>query len=472
LRNPNRTTSAAELLLRFDRGARVPLRLQLERALRGAIQSGRLAAGSALPSTRALAADLGLSRGVVVEAYEQLLAEGYLIAHHGSATRVATRRTHLVPARRPEGRTFSVRYDFRPGLPDLSLFPRRAWVAATQRAIAAASHAALDYPDPCGPEAARIALATYLNRARATAARPEQVIFCSGSAQGIGLVCHALKARGAAAIAVEDPGHADQCTDIRSTGLKTPRIAVDAKGLRVDLLARSAARAVLTTPAHQYPTGAVLAPERRTALLEWADRKHAFVIEDDYDAEYRYDRDPIGAVQGLAPDRVVYVGSASKVLSPALRLGWLVVPADLSADLARAKLHADRGSSALEQLAFAEFLNRGELDRHLRRTRPIYRRRRDALVTALRARFPKSAIHGVAAGLHLMIELANEVDEDAVVAAAAQRSVRVYGARAYRAHPREGPPALLMGYGGIDESAIAAGVDQLAAAVTERRTKN
>jgi len=464
-----RTASAAEVLVRLERHSPVPLRLQLERELRRAVQSGRLTSGSPLPSTRALAADLGLSRGVVVEAYEQLLAEGYLTTHHGSTTRVAPRPTQSDPTVVTEAETPIPRFDLRPGLPDLSLFPRRAWLRSMRRALAIAPNGAFDYPDARGVERARIELATYLNRARATVTRSDRVTFTSGSAQGIGLVCRVLRERGVRAVAVEDPGHADQCTDIRATGVTTPRISVDADGLRVDRLARTGAGAVLVTPAHQYPSGAVLAPERRAALLDWAERTGGVIIEDDYDAEYRYDREPIGALQGLAPDRVVYVGSASKVLSPALRLGWLVVPSDLAADVARAKLHADRGSSAFEQLAFADFLNRGELDRHLRRTRPVYKRRRDALVAALRARFRDSSVHGVAAGLHFMLELPGDLDEHAVVSAAGRRSVRVYAAGPYRANPRRGAPALILGYGGLGESDMPEAVRQLALAVSESR---
>ena len=423
--------------------------------------------GALLPSTRALATDLELSRGVVVEAYEQLLAEGYLSAQQGSATRVAGRRTTESVASANEPTVPTPRYDFRPGLPDLSLFPRRAWVAALRHAYAAMSHAAFDYPDPRGAEPARQALATYLNRARATVARADRVVFCSGSAQGIGLLCRVLRERGVRRLAVEDPGHADQCTDIQASGLETPRIPVDDRGLRVDRLSRIDAGAVLVTPAHQYPTGAVLAPERRAALLDWAARQRAFIIEDDYDAEYRYDREPIGALQGLAPDRVVYVGSASKVLSPALRLGWLLVPPDLTSELTRAKLRADRGSPIPEQLAFADFLDCGAFDRHLRRTRQIYRRRRDALVAALRASLPRLRFHGVAAGLHLMIELDHDVDERTVLAAAERRSIRLYGAGAYRAKSLAGPPALIVGYGGLPESGIREAVRQLALVLAE-----
>jgi GntR family transcriptional regulator/MocR family aminotransferase len=349
----------------------------------------------------------------------------------------------------------------------LALFPRRAWVSALRHAFTTMPESGLDYPDPRGAEPARRALAGYLNRARATVARPDRVVFCSGSAQGIGLLCRVLHDRGVRRIAVEDPGHADQCTDIQASGLETPRIPVDDRGLCINRLSRLEVGAVLVTPAHQYPTGAVLAPERRAALLDWAARTGAVIVEDDYDAEYRYDREPIGALQGLAPDHVVYVGSASKVLSPALRLGWLVVPADLVRDVARAKLYSDRGSPTPEQLGFAEFLECGAFDRHLRRTRQIYRRRRDAFVSALQAHLPHLRFHGVAAGLHMMIELDAEVDERAVIASAARRSVRLYGAGAYRAKPLSGPPALVVGYGALPESEMREAVRLLAAILTE-----
>lgn len=462
-----RTTSPTELLLRIDRSTRVSKRVQLERELRGAIQTGRLKTGAVLPSTRSLAADLEVARGVVVEAYEQLLAEGYLSSHQGSATRVAGRR--LVDREPPPTEVAPVppRWDFRPGVPDLSLFPRRAWLTALRRAFVSLPDAALDYPDPRGTAAARRALATYLNRARATVAREDRVVFCNGSAQGIGLLCRVLRERGVRRIAVEDPGYADQCTNIQASGIETPRVPVDDRGIRVDRLARLDAGAVLVTPAHQYPTGSVLAPERRAALLEWASKQRAFIIEDDYDAEYRYDREPIGALQGLAPERVVYTGSASKVLSPALRLGWLVVPPDLASDIARAKLQADNGSATLEQLALAEFIETGAFDSHLRRTRHIYRRRRDALVASLDKHFPNLRLHGVAAGLHLLIELDRRVDERAVVEAAARRSIRVYGGGAYRAKPLAGPPAILVGYGGLAEPTIPEAVRELAVVLIE-----
>ena len=351
-----RATSPPELLIPLAPGADGPLRLQVESGLRRAIQTGRLPAGALLPSTRVLAADLGISRGVVLEAYEQLLAEGYLIARRGSATRVAASRVERAPVFRTEPASATeYKYDFRPGVPDLSLFPRRAWLISMRRAVSAAPDSAFDYPDPRGMETARLGLATYLNRVRATVTRSDQIVLCAGFAQGIRLVCRALYERGVRKIAVEDPGQIDQCASIDSEGLEKVRIPVDDDGLRTDLLARSSVGAVLVTPAHQYPTGAVLASQRRAALLEWAAQHAAIIIEDDYDAEYRYDREPIGSLQGLAPDHVVYMGTASKTLSPALRLAWLALPPDLVDGVARAKLDADRGSPVFDQLALADF---------------------------------------------------------------------------------------------------------------------
>ncbi len=457
--------TSPELLVPLTSTANVPLRVQVERGLRQAIQGGQLSAGAVLPSTRVLAADLGISRGVVIGAYEQLLAEGYLSARRGSATRVALRRPGNRAAAAPTPAvTAAFQFDFRPGVPDLSLFPRRAWLSSVRRAVTAAPDLAFDYPDPRGVTPARTVLAAYLNRVRAGAVRADRMVLCTGVGQGLGLVCQALRSRGVRTLAVEDPGHVHEYAHL-AAGLEKIPIPVDADGLRTDLLPGTQAGAVLVTPAHQLPTGAVLAPQRRAALLEWAARRRAFVIEDDYDAEYRYDREPIGSLQGLAPDRVVYMGTASKTLSPALRLAWLVLPPDLVDDVARAKLEADRGSPALDQLALADFIDRGELDRHLRKTRQVYRRRRDRLMAALATHLPELRPRGIAAGLHLMIELTPGADEREIVAAAAGRSIRLAAVGRWRA--TAGPPALFLGYGGLKESVIPEAVRQLALLLRE-----
>ena len=460
--------SAPELLVRIDRASGEPLRAQLERELRAAIRAGRLQAGTELPSTRALAADLGLSRGIVVEAYEQLLAEGYLTARQGSATAVASgapERERASTEREPgDAATPVFRYDFRPSAPDTTTFPRRAWHRSLRKVLTGASGAVFGYPEARGMPQLRHALAEYLNRARGTNAHPDRMVACNGFTQGFRLACAVLGQRGARAIATEDPSHDEQRAAIRALGLKVVTVPVDEQGLIVEKLERSGADAVLLTPAHQFPTGSVLSPQRRTALIEWAVRRKGTIIEDDYDAEFRYDREPIGSLQGVAPDRVIYVGSASKTLAPALRLGWMLAPAPLVEALAIEKKREDRGSPALEQLAFADFIESGELDRHLRRMRHIYRRRRDLLTKALRAHLPKRRVSGIAAGMHLLLELAAGTDEEEVIEAAAKLSVAVSGIGDYRARAK-GPPALTIGYGSVRDSAIAEGIKRLASVI-------
>ena len=313
----------------------------------------------------------------------------------------------------------------------------------------------------------RAAVSGYLNRTRGTLARADRIVLCNGFAQGLRLVCQVLRERGVRAVAVEDPGHAGQRADIESMGLFTRSVAVDDSGMQAERLTGLNVGAVLLTPAHQFPTGVALSPDRRKALLDWASRRRVWIIEDDYDAEYRYDRGPVGALQGLANDRVIYLGSASKTLAPALRLGWILSPGELVDSLALAKLHADHGSPTLDQLAFADFIERGELDRHLRKARHLYRRRRDATVSALRKHLPSLRIEGVAAGLHLMVNLPSGTSEEAVADAAARSSMGIYGVRPHRS--TAGAPALLLGYGSLTEVQIEKGIALLATIIKNRR---
>jgi GntR family transcriptional regulator/MocR family aminotransferase len=296
-------------------------------------------------------------------------------------------------------------------------------------------------------------------RVRGAAATPEALVVTSGYTQALWLVCRVLAARGARRIAVEDPSLDDNWATLRSAGLELVPLEVDGDGARVDRLGD--ADAVLLTPAHQFPTGAVLAPERRRALLAWG----GVVIEDDYDAEYRYDRAPVGTLQRLAPDRVVHIGTASKTLAPALRLGWLLAPPDLAGAVARERWAVDSGGPVIAQRAYARLLATGEVDRHLRRTRREYGRRRDRLVAALAARLPDCRVEGVAAGLHLLLRLPDGADEAAAVAALADRRIRIRGLAGYRLRPRPDAPALVVGYGRLPEPAIAAVADALAAAM-------
>ena len=457
------------LLIELRRDSGVALHRQIEAAIREGIRSGRLPLGSALPPTRALAAELGVSRGVVVEAYQQLAAEGYLTSSAGAYTRVAVgpeasrRREQPAPAKPPA-------IDFGYGRADVSSFPRAAWLRSIRRVLTETPDDRFGYLSGRGMPELREVLAEYLNRVRGTSADPENIVICNGFAQGIALVIHVLATSGATRIALEDPSSGDDAlpTAIES-GLKVVGVPVDEGGVRVDLLARSGADAVVLTPSHQWPTGGVLSAESRAAILRWARREGALIVEDDYDAEYRYDRAPIGAMQGLAPDQVVYAGTASKTLAPGLRLAWLVVPRHLVEYVAAAKILADRGSPALDQLAFADFLSRGEFDRHLRRMRPVYRRRRDALLRALRADLPDFEPAGIAAGQHLVTWLPPDLDEAEVVDAAARSGVGVYGIAPYRIGS-DGAGGLIFGYATLNERMIAEGVSILADAIAKLRS--
>jgi GntR family transcriptional regulator/MocR family aminotransferase len=306
----------------------------------------------------------------------------------------------------------------RPGVPDLGMFPRTAWRRAYERALAMALDADFDYGDPAGAPRLRQELAAYLGRVRAARVEPAAVCLTTGAAQAFALLAAMLRAAGTTRIGVEDPGPAPIREQLATHGLRPVPVPVDADGLDVDALARTRLGAVFVTPAHQFPTGVVLAPTRRATLVDWARRTDALIVEDDYDAEFRYDRDPVGCLQGLAPDVVALVGSVSKALAPGMRLGWLATPPRLRDAANAAKFAADHGGPVLEQLAFAELLASGGYDRHLRRARRVHRERRDAVVAALRTYLPDGRVSGVAAGLHLVVELPAGSDDTDIAARA------------------------------------------------------
>jgi len=462
----DKTGTNSSVLVVLQRDLRIPLHRQIETSIRDSIRAGRLPRGSSLPPSRMLAADLGVSRGVVVEAYQQLAAEGYLASNAGSYTQVAAGPAPAIAGLRLARKT-PPRIDLSYGRADVSSFPRAAWLRAIRGALANAPNDLFGYLAGSGVPQLRTAIAGYLNRVRGTVAQPDQIVICTGYAQGITLLIGVLAAAGARRLAVEDPSSGDDALPAaRAAGLEVIGVPVDRDGIRVDVLAETGADAVVLTPSHQFPTGSVLSAENRAAVLRWAAERGAVVIEDDYDAEYRYDRTPVGALQGLAPDRVVYAGSASNTLAPGLRLGWLAMPAHLAEPMAAAKIAADRGSPALEQLALADLITRGEFDRHLRRMRPVYRRRRDALLAALGRRLPWLEPAGVSAGLHLVTWLPPDLDEAAVVDAAARAGVGIEGVTAYRiSHP--GPGGLIFGYATVNEQAITEGVGILARVIGE-----
>ena len=441
------------------------MRAQLERELRTAIRSGRLRAGTKLPPSRLLADELEVSRGVVVEAYSQLVAEGYLVARSGDGTRIADGLAQQPPAlRAPSAAGRRIRYDLRSGIPDLSCFPRREWQSAMASVMRDLPDAALSYGSRRGLRQLRVALTEYLGRVRAVVAEPERVFISDGAAPAMGVIWQTLRQRGAARVAVEDPGWRAIRETVAQAGLEAIPIPVDEYGLDVGRLERVEVDAVALSPAHQYPTGAVLAPVRRAQLIAWARRRGALIVEDDYDAEYRYDRDPIASLQGLAPDCVAYVGTASKTLAPGVRLGWALVPSHLVGEMAAQQGVARAIPSVLTQAVYATLLERGEIDRHLRRTRRVYHARRNALVGALVQWLPESSVGGAAAGLHVIAWLPEGTRETTISDAAATRGVAIHTLHHDCAVTATLGPALVLGYGLTAEPAIPRAVRELASA--------
>ena len=451
----------SDLLVALDRSGRRGLSAQLQQQLRSAIQQGRLPAETVLPPTRTLARDLGIARSVVVAAYEHLATDGYLSGRQGSGTQVMPIAPTSV---RALSATAVPVADVRllGGLPDPALFPRTEWLRHYRAALNEVPNHQLGYPGPLGALQLREALTNYVARVRGVATTPNRLLITSGITQAMVLTVRALRAHGVDTIAVEDPCFGLHRQAIVNAGLRVVPIPVDDDGLDVAKLVAHNVRAVLVAPAHSYPTGTVLSAERRTALVKWAHDNDGLIIEDDYDAEFRYDRAPIGALQGLAPQRVAYAGCASKTLTPALRLGWLTVPDWLVDKVLGQKLLDDMGNTLLEQLTLARFVESGGFARHLRRVRPVYRRRRDTALATVATYLPDAIPTGVAAGLHMYLRLPSACDEVKLVDAARDRGVLVEGAGWNWSAPSEAPPALVIGYGAIAEPAIRNGLAILA----------
>lgn len=459
--------ASPELLLAQWDPAR-PRRAQLEAGLREAIRVGRLCPGARLPSSRALAGELGVSRRLVVEVYEQLGAEGYLLAQRGSGTRVAPhaeeaqRRAESAPPAPVPPPVAGI--DLFPGAPDLSLFPRRAWGRALRRALAELPDARLGYGEFAGTTELRVALAEHLGRVRAADAAPDRVLVTAGYQQGLRIFCQLVRARGGRRIAVEDPGYPIAAWTIESERLEVVPVPIDDDGIDVAALTAAAPDAVVLTPAHSLPLGAVLAPRRRGQVVAWARANGALVLEDDYDAELRYDRGPAGTLQGLASDVVVLAGTASKTLAPALRLGWLLLPAELMPIAVTARATADGGGPRIEERALAELISSGAFDRHVRAARQRYRAKRATLLNALAAALPAARVRGIAAGLHVVLELPPGAEEAVVTARAARQGVHVQGLGTFtRAHPQ--PPSLVLGYGLPSERQLRQAVEVIAASI-------
>ncbi len=457
----------ADLLLTVDLSQ--GRRAGLEQALRQAIVDGRLTAGSPLPPSRRLAADLGCSRATVVAAYEQLAREGYVSSRQGARTLVAdiaARPTSAASA--PAGRVGRrYEHDFRPGAPDVSQFPRAAWSRSVRRVLSEADDGLFDYSDPAGHPRLRETLVGHLSRSRAVDVGPDDIRLYGGFFAAIGFVAEVLRSAGRTRLAVEDPALFVVRDLLIGFGLDVVAVPVDDHGIDVDRLADVGADAVLVTPAHQFPLGVTMSADRRTALVAWARGGDRWIIEDDYDGEFRYDRQPVGSLQGLAPDRVIYAGTASKTLAPSLRMAWLLVPPDLRSRFARVT-GMRAGVSAIDQLALADFIDRGQFDRHLRRVRTLQQKRHRAVTEALAAEVdwlrPRSA---VAAGLHLTAALDSaaggrsaEQIEQRLVGGAEAAGIGLFGLGPHW----HGPPSehgIVLGYSRPPEHGFANSLDRL-----------
>ncbi|EPD62412.1 PLP-dependent aminotransferase family protein [Streptomyces sp. HGB0020] len=442
----------------------------LQAALREAVRTGRLPPGTRLPSSRDLAADLGVSRGLITEAYEQLTAEGYLRSGRGAGTWVGGAVRAAPPrARDLAPRSPGTRADFVAGTPDLSLFPRSAWAAAQRAVLTELPHQDLGYPDPRGLPRLRTALAELLARRRGVVADPERIVVVSGVAQATTLLGFVLRARGVRTVGVEDPGSPQHDALYASAGVTTVPLPLDGEGVVVGPLRESGVRAVVTTPSHQFPTGIAYSARRRTELLDWARSVDGVVLEDDYDGDFRYDRAPVGALQGLDPEHVAYAGSVSKSLAPGLRLGWLLVPESLADEVIERKRTMDLGHPTLDQALFARFVERGDYDRQLRRCQRAYRERRDTLVAALEEHFPGSQVAGIAAGLHVIAALPRRygpqdvfLDRTAAAGVAVRPLTDYTHARA--GHEEDRGVRLVLGYAHLSPARIRAGVRLMARA--------
>jgi GntR family transcriptional regulator / MocR family aminotransferase len=457
-----------ELMIALDRTG-VPLALQIQEQLRAAIREGRLLAGERLPSTRRLAVRLGVSRGTVVEVYEQLVAEGYVVSVVGSGTRVALirgaarrDRTQAPPAAAAQPKRD---IDFEYGIPDLGSVPLRDWVWAVGEATRTLPTAGLGDEEPAGSRHLREVVTAYHRRVRAGCATTDDAIIVGGFRQGLAFTLAALARSGVEVLALEDPGPREHDVIARRAGLTVVPVPVDAEGLNVATLHASQARAVLVTPAHQCPTGVALSPSRRRELVAWAHEVDAVILEDDYDAEFRYDRQAVGSLQGLDPERVVALGSVSKTIAPAIRIGWVLAPRRFVEVLTEEKQLSSRGAPSLDQEALALLVESGRFDRHLRRVRDLYRARRDTLAQEVATVFGPDRLQGLAAGCHTVLLLPLEVDEDTVVETARSLGVRVTGLRRYRLIHTPAPPALLLAFGNLSEHQLVQGVHAIAEAV-------
>jgi GntR family transcriptional regulator / MocR family aminotransferase len=437
---------------------------QLQDQLRTAIQSGALAAGSELPSTRVLSEDLEISRGVVVSVYGRLASEGYIEMRQGAIPKVRATSTGQLSSKPAPAtaRGQPILYDLRPHLPEVGTFPRRQWANAVRGSLDRARDADLSYTDAAGLWELRVEVANYLSRARGVIATPERVVITAGTSHALSLISRSLTRRGKSRMAFEDPSHAYLRDVAEWAGQTIVPIAVDDDG--IDPSEIGEVDSLFVTPANQFPTGVALTSDRQRELIKWGQRSGGLIIQDDYDAEFRYERAPTRALQGLGPEEVVYLGSTGTTLTPALRLGWAVLPSSIADDIARELFATQHHISGLDQLAFSSFLQRGDYDRHLYKIRRVYRRRRVAVIAALAKWFPSSCVRGIAAGLHVVVSMPSHRLVTAVQKEAAELGVYVESIGQHARLPERVTPGIIVGFGSLSEPSLERAIELLGAA--------
>ena len=456
-----------EILLHIDRSHPETLAGQLRGGLREAIQSGRLTAGTRLPASRVLADDLGISRGVVVEAYAQLVAEGFLVTRPGSGTLVSD-AAGLTPEhsswwhRRGQrhSRLWRPEIDLRPSGPDPALFPRSQAARTMTEVFRHLPAAEFGYTGPWGVAALRRQLESHLGRLRAAMAPADGIVVVTGRTQALTVTARTLAAAGHDHVAVEDPGDPWHWRLLQAHGLKAIPVPVDSEGLDVGVLAASGCRVVLASPSCQFPTGAVMSAARRARLLEWAVARRALIIEDDQRADFHYDRPALACLQGMRPEHVILIGSVSMTLAPAMRLGWVVPPPQLLRAIAETKRDDDFGTPVLEQHALASWLESGHYDRHVRHARRSYAMRREALSRQLRQRFPEWRQRGIPAGLEILLELPAGIPDRHIMAHAMEQGLGVTPLSPMRA-ATPGPPGLVLSYARLPPQRSADAISRL-----------
>jgi GntR family transcriptional regulator/MocR family aminotransferase len=460
------------LWIPVDRTAEKSLIRQVYDQIRQQTLRGTLQAGSKLPSTRELADDLHVSRNVILEAYDQLFAEGYIESRPGSGTYVAEgaylaeeyaqRAIPVASAVKPH-REKSQCIDFRPGLPALDHFPRKIWSQLTQRIYSQADASLFGYDSPEGRLELREVLSHYLLRTRGVSCSPDQLLITSGAAQALSILAKLLLSPTTSVI-VEDPVTAEVQTIYSRSGAALIPIPVDQHGIQTELLPQDKQPAfVFVTPSHQYPLGSILPIQRRIALIHFARTADCYIVEDDYDSEFRYMGAPISSLQGLDPERVIYIGTFSKILSPALRLGYMILPSSLISASRLTKRLSDLHSPTLDQLVLAHFIEEGHLERYILKMKRIYRKRRDILIRSLEQAFSKRVhILGDATGLHLVAEFPGiDFTADSVGQALEQAGVNIYPVEMHAIRKGQHYQQIILGYGNLTVEQIEDGIKRL-----------